>query len=214
MTSRGFFRGVAATAVAAALGFAAPAGASNIVEEWSRIQAPRPPELKKVSVSPKDTALFLMDLQDTSCVPDRRPRCAVQVPQIKALLEQARAKGMPVVHAHTSSAKPENILKDVAPAKGEPIVSSSVDKFYNTDLEKILKDKGVKTVILIGTSAEGTVVGSAVGGSIRGFQIVVPVDGMSSNEPFAEQYVAWHLANSPGTRRTTTLTTIGMIEIK
>jgi hypothetical protein len=32
------------------------------------------------------------------------------------------------------------------------------------------------------------------------------VDGMSAGEAYAEQYTCWHLANSPGTRRRTTLT--------
>ena len=40
-----------------------------------------------------------------------------------------------------------------------------------------------------------------------------PVDGMSAGEAYAEQYTAWHLANSPGARRRTTLTRISWIEL-
>ena len=50
--------------------------------------------------------------------------------------------------------QPSDIIKDVAPAANEPWVKSKVDKFLNTDLEKILKDKGVQTVIVTGTARQ------------------------------------------------------------
>ena len=95
----------------------------------------------------------------------------------------------------------------VSPLPGEPSVRSSVDKFYNTDLEKILKEKGVKTVIIVGTAAHGAVLHTATGAAMRGLQVIIPVDGMSAIEPYAEQYTAWHMLNAPGTRARTTLTT-------
>ena len=109
---------------------------------------------------------------------------------------------------------PETILPGATPLEGEPIVKSSVDKFYKTDLEKILKKKGIKTVIIIGTTAEGAVLHTATGASMRGFQVIVPIDGMSAGTLYAEQYTAWHLVNAPGTRRRTTLTRFDMINIE
>jgi hypothetical protein len=44
-----------------------------------------------------------------------------------------------------------------------------------------------------GTSAQGAVVGTSNGSVQRGFSAVVPVDGMSAEEPYNEQYAAWHL---------------------
>ena len=41
----------------------------------------------------------------------------------------------------TTATTPTDILKDVAPLEGEPIVKSSADKFFKTDLEKILNDR-------------------------------------------------------------------------
>lgn len=40
-------------------------------------------------------------------------------------------------------------------------MSSGVDKFRNTDLEKVLKDKGIKTVIVAGTASHGGVLYTA-----------------------------------------------------
>ena len=91
------------------------------------------------------------------------------------------------------------------------VVKSSVDKFYNTELENILRDKGIKTVIIAGTTAEGAVLHTATGASMRGFRVIVPVDGMSAGNLYPEQYTAWHLLNAPGTRRSTTLTRFDMI---
>ena len=99
----------------------------------------------------------------------------------------------------------------MTPLSAEPVVKSSVDKFYGTELEKILKEKGIKTVIIVGTAANGAVLGTAIGAAIRKLNIVVPVDGMS-DKLYSEQYVAWHFVNAPGTKRRTTLTQINMIE--
>jgi len=37
------------------------------------------------------------------------------------------------------------------------------------------------------------------------------VDGLSSSELYAEQYVCWHLLNAPGTRGKVTLTKAALI---
>ena len=88
-----------------------------------------------------------------------------------------------------------------------------MDKFFNTELEDILKKLGVGTVIITGTTAEGAVLHTATGASMRGLSVIVPVDGMSAGTLYAEQYTAWHLLNAPGTRARTSLTTLEMIGI-
>jgi len=183
----------------------------TIIDEWADIKAPEAPKLKPVSVDPKETALLVLDIEKLTCNSERRPRCIASVPKIKSLITKARAKGMPIIYSLTSRGTKETILKEVAPVNGESIVKSSVDKFYGTDLEKILEEKGIKTVIIVGTAANGAVLGTAIGAAMRKLNIIVPVDGMSDNL-YSEQYVAWHLVNAPGTGRFTTLTQISMIE--
>jgi len=34
---------------------------------------------------------------------------------------------------------------------------------------------------------------TATGAALRGFQVIVPVDGMSAGDPYAEQYTCWHI---------------------
>lgn len=184
----------------------------TIVDEWSTVGTPPPPELKPVTLNPKETAFLILDIQNQNCNLERRPRCVTSLPKIQNLLKKAREKGMPVIYSLAGQATENDIRKEVTPLAGEPVVKSGVDKFFNTDLEKILKEKGVKTVILVGTAAHGAVLHTATGAALRGLQVIVPVDGMSSTEIYAEQYTAWHLVNGPGTQRQTTLTKISLIQ--
>jgi len=190
----------------------APAMGQTIVDEWSSVQAPKPPELKPATLEPKTTALLVLDFVKQTCNNERRPRCLTSVPKIETLLKNARAKGLFVVHSITTAATPADILKELAPADGEPIVKSSADKFFKTDLEKILNDKGIKTVVVVGTAAQGAVLNTASQAAFRGLQVIIPVDGMSAENTYFEQYTTYHMANAPGVGQQTILTKIDLIK--
>lgn len=192
--------------------FVIPASAQTIVDDWSKVQAPKPPELKPVTLDPKTTALLVLDFVKQTCNAERRPRCLTSVPHVQALLKLARGKGVSVVYSITTAATPADVLKDVAPLEGEPIVKSSADKFFKTDLEKILNDKGIKTVVVVGTAAHGAVLYTASQAAFRGMQVIIPVDGMSSENTYFEQYTVYHLSNAPGVGQQVTLTKIDMIK--
>jgi nicotinamidase-related amidase len=198
--------------LAAALAALIPAlsGAQTIVDEWPNVKAPPAPALRPVTVDPKTTALLMLDFVPPTC--GARPRCMASLPAVKKLLEQARASGMPVAHSVTGTTKAEDILKDVAPQAGEPVVQASVDKFRNTELEKFLKDKGVQTVIVTGTAAHGAVLATATAAVLRGMKVILPVDGVTASETFTEQYVAWHMANAPAVGPNTTLTKFELLK--
>ena len=191
----------------------AAAAAGTIVDEWASVQPPAPVELKAVTVNATDTAFLVLDIEERTCNMQARPRCVESAPRIGAFLAKARQAGMPVVHSLTSKGTPDTILPQALPLPGEPIVQSTVDKFFNTELDAILERLGVSTVIVTGTTAEGAVLHTATGASMRGLNVIVPVDGMSAATLYAEQYTAWHLLNAPGTRARATLTTLEAITI-
>lgn len=200
--------------LAASGAFAQAAGQDKtVIDEWGAVQAPAPPELRTVTVDPADTAFLVLDIQQSTCNAQQRPRCVESVPRISEFLKQARAMNMMVSHSLTSTGRVEDILPGAEPAPGEPVVKSSVDKFYATELENILKERGIRTVIIAGTAANGAVLHTATGAAMRGLRVIVPVDLMSA-DLYAEQYTAWHLINAPGTRRQTTLTRSDLIEWK
>jgi nicotinamidase-related amidase len=206
---RHLIAGLAAAVLAAG---ASPVCAANIINEWASVKAPPPPALKSVTVDPKTTALLVLDMIDPICNAKRYPRCLGTVPVVKKLLTDARAKGMMVVYTGIPHVGKTAINKELAPVGNEPYVQSFLDKFLHTDLEKILKDKGITTLIDVGVAAQGAVITTSSEAAQRGFKVIVPVDGMSAQMPYPEQYTAWHLANAPVIAPRITLTTADMIK--
>ncbi len=187
------------------------AAAQTIIEEWAAVKAPPAPELKAVTIDPKVTAFLILDIVKQACNQERRPRCLASLPAIQRLLTRARAKNVPVIYSLVGGSAAD-ILREVAPLGNEPIVSSGPDKFLGTDLEKILKEKGIQTVIVVGTAAHGAVLYTASEAALRRLKVIVPVDGMSAESLYPEQYVAWNMVNAPLVGAQTTLTKIDLIQ--
>ena len=204
---------IAAAAAVLVTALALPVQAANIVDEWASVKAPPAPALKPVTVDAKSTALLLLDFvpHDPYCGPGK-PRCGATLPAMKQLLVNARAKGAAVVYSVAGKYEAADIAKDVAPAASDPTVKSKADKFMNTDLEKILKDKGIQTVIVTGTAANGAVLYTGSGAALRGLKVIVPVDGLSANDLYAEQLTVWQLAHGPGFGGQVTITKSDMIK--
>ncbi|MBU7004361.1 MAG: isochorismatase family protein [Theionarchaea archaeon] len=179
----------------------------NIIEEWAAVEIPTPPQIEeKLEVAPEASALLVLDLQRQNCNSERRPRCVNSLTSVSGLLERARGAGATVVYSLTRNADETDIREEVFPLGNEPLVRSGVDKFQGTDLDAILRDGGIDTVIIIGTSAHGAVLHTGTGAALRDYQVIVPVDCISSDQPYAEQYTVWHLANAPGSRGNVRLT--------
>jgi nicotinamidase-related amidase len=184
----------------------------SIIEEWERVKVPKAPELEEVKLKLRESALLVLDIQNQNCNEERRPRCVRTLHNIQMLIEKARKSGMLVVFSLTSAASKADIRREVLPTREETIIKAGVDKFHNTELENILQNNVIKTVIIVGTSANGAVLHTAAGAAARGLEMIVPVDGISSTYPYEEQYTVWHLMNSPGTRRRVILTKTAMVK--
>jgi nicotinamidase-related amidase len=206
--SRAFLGAAGSTVLLACLTCAPLANAATILDEWSSVKVPPPPPAKPVTLDKATTALLLLDFNEQTCNMQRRPRCVASIPHVKKLLDEARRAGVPVAYSLGGGGKPSDLPKELAPAAGEPIVSSGVDKFANTELESFLKGKGVKTVITVGAAAHGAVLYTASTAAMKGFKVIVPVDGISADNAYAEQYTVWHLANAPLVSRAVTITTL------
>jgi nicotinamidase-related amidase len=187
------------------------ARAADVIDEWSTIQMPPAPTLKAVTVDPKTTALLLFDFMTENC--GQRPRCAAAVPTLKAIHDKARAANMLV--AYTLPGGGKIIDPGIAPREGEVIDQKpgGPDKFIGDNLDQRLKDHGIKTVILCGTSAQGVGLGSGAGAAQRGYFVIYPVDCLLSESVFREAYAAWHMAGGgpPVTTKWVTVTRTGMI---
>ena len=95
---------------------------------------------------------------------------------------------------------------------GEPVLPPlGPDKFINSDLEKTLKDKGIKTLVAMGTQAQTSVLHTSATAALKGFKVIVPVDAMSADDIFPELYTAWHLSTAARIAPQTTITKLDMI---
>lgn len=171
------------------------ATAGDIIADWDMVKLPPKPELKPATVDPKTTALLVLDLMKNNC--GVRPRCMPIVPTVKKLLDEARAHNMMIVYNLTGNSKPEDMADaSVMPNPGDFMIKNGRggDKFIDSNLEAGLKEKGIKTVIITGTSAQGAVATTSNGATGRGFKVVVPVDGTASEDAFRELYGIYHLA--------------------
>jgi nicotinamidase-related amidase len=139
------------------------------------VQMPSPPDPVPVVLDPATTALLIFDIVDPICT--RQPNCTGKmVPAIASLLARARKAGVTVAYG-TRAPTMSNWLPEVLPAPGDiKIKSQAQDRFYNTDLDKTLKAKGITTLILTGWKVSGSVTYTSVGATLRGYTVVVPVD--------------------------------------
>jgi nicotinamidase-related amidase len=199
---------------ALSLGVAVPAGhAQTLIEEWGSAKLPPPPQLKPAKIDAKETALLVMDFTKQTCTPERRKRCADSVPKVAKLVNEARARGATIIY---SVAVPNSVAADIlpalTPAKGETVLPPlGPDKFINSDLEWLLKFKSIKTVVAMGTQAQTSVLHTGATAALKGFNVIVPVDGMSADDVFPELYTAWHLTTAARISNKVTLTKFDMI---
>ena len=186
---------------------------STIIDDWYKAKLPAPPQLKPVMLDAKTTALLVMDFTVQTCTPARRPRCADSVPKVKKFVEEARGKGALIIYSvAVPKSVPGDILKELTPAAGEEVLPPlGPDKFINSDLEKTLHDKGITTVVAMGTQAQTSVLHTGGEAALRGFKVIVPVDAMSADDLFPELYTAWHLSTAARISNQVTLTKLDMI---
>jgi nicotinamidase-related amidase len=135
------------------------------------------------------------------------------VPKVAKLIAAARPKGALIVYSVAlPGSTAADILAPLAPAAGETVLPPlGPDKFINSDLDALLKAHNIKTVIALGTQAHTSVLHTAAAAALRGYKVIVPVDGMSGDDAWPELYTAWHLANAARIAPQVTLTRLEMI---
>jgi nicotinamidase-related amidase len=112
--------------------------------------------------------------------------------------------------------KISDYVPELAPKGDEPIVTAFVDKFMlgdkDTGLQKLLKDKGIKTLVPVGVASHNGVLFTSVMASLRGFDVVVPVDGMAGNNAYEDQATDYILTSSIVYK--VTLTSVDMLKFQ
>ena len=187
---------LAATAAATLLAvFAGPLSA-DILDDWAAVKPPPAPELKSVTLDGQTTALLILDMMKMNC--GARPRCIATLPNVKKLHDAARAAGAMVWYSYVGSdgkATPSDQIDiGVMARDGEWVRQNGPDKFIGSNLEEKLRARNIKTVIVCGTSFQGVGIGTGGGSAQRGYKVIIPIDCLSSDDPYMEQYSAFHLS--------------------
>src|SRR5436190_13589464 len=199
-------------------GGASEAPAAQAPAKMITLQMPAPPDPARITLDPKTTALVVLDYVEDIC--NRQPSCKSQMlPAMTPFMERVRKAGLVVAYG-TREQNMTHWLKEVAPAPNDiKIVNTAQDRFYNTDLDKALKAKGIRTLIMVGWKISGSVTYTSVGAMARDYTVVIPVDTTSAGSGY-ETTIGFYnvlnsgnanLANEPLKPKAVTLTRTDMI---
>jgi nicotinamidase-related amidase len=182
------------------------------------LQMPATPDPARVTLDPKTTALMVLDYVEPIC--DAQPSCKDKMlPAMTPFMERVRKAGVTVAYG-TREQNMSKWLKDLAPGPSDiKIINTAQDRFYNTDLDKALKAKGIKTLIMVGWKISGSVTYTSVGAMVHDYTVVIPVDTTSAGSDY-ETAIGFYnvlnsgnanLANEPLKPKATTLSRTDMI---
>jgi nicotinamidase-related amidase len=147
------------------------------------LQMPALPDPVRVTLSPATTALLVLDYVDPIC--NSQPKCKGEMlPAVTPFMARARKAGVVVAYG-TREPNMSKWMPDVAPAPGDiKIVNTAQDRFYNTDLDKALKAKGIATIIMVGWKVSGSLAYTSVGATVRDYTVVIPVDTTAATSDY------------------------------
>ncbi len=209
---------MSALALALFCGSAQAQSAVQASKPMMTLQMPATPDPARVTLDPNTTALIVLDYVEDIC--NAQPSCKGQMlPAMTPFMARVRNAGLVVAYG-TREQNMTHWLKEVAPAPNDiKIVSTAQDRFYNTDLDKVLKAKGIKTLIMVGWKISGSVTYTSVGAMVREYTVVVPMDTTSAGSSY-ETTIGFYnvlnsgnanLANEPLKPKSVTLTRTDMI---
>jgi nicotinamidase-related amidase len=159
----------------------------------------------RVELDPRRTALIVVDMQRDFVSEGgtlRVPTARGTVPEIQRLLTLFRDGGMRVVFTQDTHGEndpefaiwPEHaregswgweIIDELAPRPGETVLRKlRYDAFYGTPLDHLLRQWGVRALVLCGTVANICVHYTAASAALRWYDVIVPTDAVSALDPF------------------------------
>ena len=156
-----------------------------------------------------DTALLILDMQGDLARPGGvryHERTASVIEPILRLRGFAREKGWPVLYTRnvheTWAIAPESggtpwcvrgtpgveIIDPCKPDIGETVIRKrTLDAFFGTELDSVLRRRGVKRLVLAGVFANEGVLITAGEAALRWYDLVLPVDAAAGRTDFDDQ---------------------------
>lgn len=169
------------------------------------LELPQIEVLDEVVLPAKESAVVVVDMQNDFVKPGGRlrvPAAEATVPAISRLLSNARAKNVRVFYTQDTHwpGDPEfeiwgehalynswgwQIVDELKPTERDIVVMKTrYDGFYGTPLEDLLRAYRIRYTVIVGTVANICVAHTAGSAALRGFKVVVPMDGVSALNDF------------------------------
>jgi nicotinamidase-related amidase len=141
-------------------------------------------------------------------------------PVIARLLARARKVKVPVVYCQEAHVPTDPELKvwgrhgmfgtggartdpTLVPKPGEPVIPKhTFGGFYETDLDEVLKEKKIDTVILTGVCTDICIQHTAGDAFFRGYRVIVPKDGTAALSPEDHERGLRYMARTYGAKIT------------
>jgi nicotinamidase-related amidase len=155
---------------------------------------------------PANAALVLIDIQQGFDDPARGPRNNPHAEGNAArLLDAWRARGGPIVHIQHHSIEPGSSLRpgqpgvefkpEVAPLPGEPVISKHVNSaFIGTNLEAILRERSIDTVVIAGLTTNHCVETTTRMAGNLGFRAILVEDAAATFDRRGPDGTLWPAA--------------------
>jgi nicotinamidase-related amidase len=159
----------------------------------------------EVSVDARESAVIVLDMQVDFVYPDGKlsvPDARRTVPAIRLVIEKGRAAGVPVIFTqdwhraddpefsiwpeHTvEGTEGAEIIAELTPGQKDYFIHKrTYDPFFGTDLDLLLRQKGIRRLVITGTMANVCVLHTAGSAHLLGYEAVVPMDTVSALTPF------------------------------
>ena len=153
---------------------------------FDSIEKEVPEELREVFLDRHDTAVITIDMHDGHLSTD--PDCPCPSPRGREIIEplnhfmdEARALGLPVIHVRWN-----RMSIDVHDEDYMVTTKKRLSAFYPTDLELLLRNLGIRRVVLTGCMTDCCVINTAFDAANRDFRVVVPRDLTRGSEHLEE----------------------------
>jgi len=157
-------------------------------------------------------ALVVIDMQNDFCLPGApfEVRGALEVvPRIQELIDGFRAHRLPVIFvirehradgsdveitrrerfrqaggAFIAGTRGHALVDGLTPRPGEPIVRKTRwSPFHNTDLEPVLRSRGIEVVVIAGVQTPNCIRSAAFDANSLDFEVVVSSDATGASDP-------------------------------
>ena len=169
------------------------------------------------------TAVIVIDMiNDFVTGVFKSDRAAKIIPNIKALLDYTRKQKVPIVYAtdaHVPNVDPEfdvwgshavagsrgaEIIDELKPHKGDfRVLKRKYSAFQGTDLDQLLRELKIDTVILTGVVTDICIQHTAADAFFRGYKIIVPKDCVEAVDAKTQEEAIRYIKKAYGPEITT-----------